>query len=675
MGSSGRVWRGLAAAAAAWLAVLGHGGRDALALDAGGREALVQVLRAADRGEWQWARRAAGDLGSRPLALYVRWRELLEAEPGFAAYADFLARNPDWPSLAAVRARAEARIDEEVSPADRLAFFARAPALTRQGRIRHAQALLATGREAEATELLRESWRVDPFPTDEADYFLGLYRQRLRPADHEARLDRLLWDGEIAAAQRLLPLVRKDLHPMATARIRLQGLERTADAAYAAVPQAQRTAHAGLMYDRLRWWRKRGKAEDGLPILLRLPADLARPELWWREQQLAIRDLVEEGDAARAYAVARVHRQREGVAFAEAEWLAGWIALRFLKDATAAKAHFERMWAGVGTPISRGRAAYWVGRAADFAGDRAGARAWYQRAAKFPATFYGQMGARKVGLKPAALVPPRVPASPAARDALRRRDSAAVAAALCRLGGAGGPAQPFFRHLGHAAAGDPDALRAVAELATTGCGRPDLAIAAAKAAAREGAEPDPYAVFPVPALKGLRAAGPALPDPALRLAVARQESQFDSGAASPAGALGMMQLMPATAQAVSGRLGLPYSRTRLVRDADYNVRLGSTYLQQQLDNYDQEAALALAAYNAGPGRVARWLGENGDPRGGSAERLVDWVEMIPFAETRNYVQRVLEAREVYGALLARERRGSPAREAAAAPAGAPRPAS
>jgi soluble lytic murein transglycosylase len=204
---------------------------------------------------------------------------------------------------------------------------------------------------------------------------------------------------------------------------------------------------------------------------------------------------------------------------------------------------------------------------------------------------------------------------------------------------------------------------------------------AAKAAAREGGEPDPHAAFPLPAVPRLRLAEAALPRPALRLAVARQESQFDPRAASPAGALGMMQLMPATAKAVSGRLGLPYSKTRLVRDADYNVRLGSTYLQGQLDNYDQEAALALAAYNAGPGRVSRWLEENGDPRGGSAERLADWIEMIPFAETRNYVQRVLEAREVYEALLARERGAGPppgaatAREAAATPVAAARPAS
>jgi soluble lytic murein transglycosylase len=249
---------------------------------------------------------------------------------------------------------------------------------------------------------------------------------------------------------------------------------------------------------------------------------------------------------------------------------------------------------------------------------------------------------------------------------MRRRDAAAVAQALCRLdGGEADAALPFFRHLGHEAADDPDELRAVAELATE-CGRPDLVVVAVKAAAKEGAEPDPNTAFPVPAIRGLRAEDRTLPDPALRVAIARQESQFDHRVASPAGALGMMQLMPATAKAVAERLGLAYSKPRLVRDPEYNVRLGSTYIKGQLDRYDGEAVLALAAYNAGPGRVSDWLRENGDPRGGSAERLVDWIEMIPFAETRNYVQRVIEAREVYKVLLARER--GPARDASASAA-------
>lgn len=680
------IWRrraALAAAVAALAAVaLGLPAGVAQALDAGERQRLAEALRAMDRDEWRWARKAVDGLGSRPLSAYARWRELTDADskPGFAAYADFLARHRDWPSLGTLRARAEEQIDESVPHRDRLAFFAggQQQPLTRQGRIRYAQALFDAGRRAEAAEVLRRSWVLDDFPRSEEEYFLGLYREHLRAADHEQRLGRLLWDGEVTGAQRMLHLVRRDVQLLATARIRLQGLEKKAPAAFDAVPPALR-ADAGLLYDRLRWARRRGQQAEAVAVLLRTPPDLVRPEAWWPEQHRVIRDLLDGGAADRAYQVARVHRQREGVPFAEAEWLAGWIALRFLKDPASARRHFERLSAGVTSQISRGRAAYWAARAADAAGDKPGAREWYRRASAYPSTFYGQLAAQKSGVRLAALVPLRARVTEGARERLRRRDAAAVAQALCRLdGGEADAALPFFRHLGHEAADDPDELRAVAELGTE-CNRPDLVVIAAKAAAKEGAEPDAHTAFPVPAVRGFRAEDRSLPEPALRIAIARQESQFDHRVGSPAGALGMMQLMPATAKAVCDRLGLPYSKTRLVRDADYNVRLGSTYIKGQLDRYDGEAVLALAAYNAGPSRVADWLGENGDPRGGSAERLVDWIEMIPFAETRNYVQRVVEAREVYRILLAREKapatRDAAAAAADATPETAVRPAS
>ena len=308
------------------------------------------------------------------------------------------------------------------------------------------------------------------------------------------------------------------------------------------------------------------------------------------------------------------------------------------------------------TPISKGRAAYWAGRAAEAAGQKAAARTWYERGARFPATFYGQLAARKAGEDLGALLAPKAAASAAAREELRRREPALVARTLCRLDETA-LAQPFFRHLGATAARSADGLRAVTELADE-CGRPDLAVIAAKAATKEGADVEPRTAFPTTSVRALRAEDDALPEPALRLAVARQESQFDPTVASAAGALGLMQVLPATAHAMCGDLGLPFSKSRLTRDAEYNARIGSSYLRRELDRYDGSPALALAAYNAGPTRVEEWLKDYGDPRGRSVEELVDWIELIPFAETRNYVQRVLEAREVYAVLLRRERGGS-----------------
>jgi soluble lytic murein transglycosylase len=658
LGKSAGGWRRrkvlLAAVAAAGIGVACGGAARA---DSDAEERLAQAVQAMGRGDWRWARKTIDQLGAKPLSLYARWRELLEADdrPPFSAYADFMRQHPDWPSLGTMQQRAEEQIDEDVPYEDRLAFFADREPRTRQGRVRYAQALLSVGRTGEAAELLRQSWIGDDFPPTELAYFLGHYREYLRTQDHEARLDRLLWDGNLKDAQRMRPLVRKDRELLAVARIRLQGLERKADAAVAEVPRGLQ-GDPGLLFDELRWYRRRGKDAEAGAILARPPADLERPELWWREQQRAIYDLIADGSFGRAYQIAGAHHQHEGTPFADGEWVAGWLALRFLRQPDLAQRHFERLWQGVTTPISKGRAAYWAGRAAEAAGQKAAARTWYERGARFPATFYGQLAARKAGEDLGALLAPKAAASAAAREELRRREPAIVARLLCRLD-ENALAQPFFRHLGVTAARSADSLRAVAELAEE-CGRPDLAVIAAKAATKEGADVEPRTAFPTTSVRALRVEDDSLPEPALRLAVARQESQFDPTVASAAGALGLMQVLPATAHAMCGDLGLPFSKSRLTRDAEYNARIGSSYLRRELDRYDGSPALALAAYNAGPTRVEEWLKDYGDPRGRSVEELVDWIELIPFAETRNYVQRVLEAREVYAVLLRRERGGS-----------------
>jgi soluble lytic murein transglycosylase len=640
-------------------------GGPALAAD-DSEQQLTDALRSMGKDDWQWAKRTIDRLGNRQLSLYARWRELLESadKPSFRTYAAFLREHPDWPSLGTIQARAEEQIDEAVSHEERLAFFARLKPSTRQGRVRYAQALLGTGKRNEAVAVLRRSWAEDDVPLAEERYFLGLYGDYLRPEDHEARLDRLLWDREIGAAQRMLPFTRAERDTVAVARIRLQGLEKKAEATVAGLPKGARV-DPGVLYDEVRFYRRRGKHAQANALLARPPADLVRPELWWSEQNTAIRELIDDGEFVPAYRIARAHRQDDGTAFAEGEWLAGWLALRFLKQPGDAAKHFERLWEGVSSPISRGRAGYWAGRAYEAAGNKAGAREWYGRAARYPTSFYGQLAADKLDLKLGALLAPRTRASAAAKEQLRRREPAAVARALCTLGDRT-LAQPFFRHLGHTAARNADALRAVVELGEE-CRRPDLMVIATKAAVREGgSDADPHGSFPTPALRNLRTPDVALAEPPLRLAVARQESQFDPRVASPAGALGLMQLMPATAQAMAARLKLPYSKPRLTRDPEYNARIGSFYLRQQLARFDDAPALALAAYNAGPSRVNTWLGEHGDPRGKSVETLVDWIERIPFGETRNYVQRVLEAREIYDVLLRREN-GS-VRQADASPA-------
>jgi soluble lytic murein transglycosylase len=657
--STPRLREGVAAA----LLLLGLAATPPRVLAAGAAEPggkLQQALLSAEKGDWQWARRLAEDVGGPELRSYFRWRELLESDdrPAFAVYGDFLRRGDDWPSLGTLQARAEEAVDDGVGIEERLAFFADRAPRTRQGRARYAQALLAAGRQAEAVALLRKSWVVDDFSAGEEGFFLDRFGAFLEVRDDAARLDRLLWDRRIEQARRMLPRVAGRDRVLALARLKLQLSDASVEAALADVPK-ELQRDPGLLFDRLRWRLAKGNEAGVREILLDPPADLKRPELWWAEQQRVIRDAIGEHRFELAYRLAASHGQKEGTPFSEAEWLAGWLALRFLDQPERARRHFERMWPAVETPISRGRAAYWAGRAAAAAGDHKGALAWHGRAAQYPSSFYGQLAAEELGVDIALRLGPQATAAPAARAALKRRLPAQLGAFFCKENQ---PryAQPFFRHLGWEGAERPDELKAVVELARS-CDRADLVLAAVRAAAGNGA----FLVrdaYPLPRLRAYHERGEGMPEPALLLGLSRQESLFDPAARSGAGALGLMQLMPATAEAVSRELGVPFQKSRLLRDPEYNVRLGALYLQKQLDRYDGEPALALAAYNAGPSRVRTWLDMHGDPRGADPYRLIDWIERIPFAETRNYVQRVLEGRGMYRAILSGPR-PSPARTA------------
>lgn len=613
------------------------------------RPLLERLLEATDQGEWAWAARLAEGSGSGELRRYVRWRELAESKdpPPFDVYAGFLRAGTDWPSLGTVQSRAEEAMDAGVPVAVRLAFFADRAPRTRQGRILYAEALVASDRPAEAANLVRQAWVQDDFGDAEEVLFLDRFGGMLDPAAHAARLDRLLWDAKLDQARRMLPRVGPAGRQLAVARLKLQQFDPGVEAALAALPVKARR-EAGVMFDRLRWRRKNGSEAGVREILLSPPEELRRPELWWREQDKAIRAALAARSFKLAYRLASASRQKSGAPFAEAEWQSGWLALQFTGQPRAARQHFERMWSEVATPISKGRAGYWSGRAAAAAGASEVAAAWYERAAGYPNSFYGQLAAAEIGHDPATRLPAARAATPAARDALRRRTSAILAALFCQAGQAR-HAQPFFRHLGYEAAGDPDQLAAVVELAQ-GCGRADLVLAATRGAAGNGAHLMRES-YPLPRIAGFRRDHAGMAEPALVLAVARQESLFDPVARSSAGAMGLMQLMPGTAQTVSRELGEDYTRGRLLRDPDYNIRLGAHYLGQQLARFANEPVLALAAYNAGPSRVTQWLELNGDPRGGDPYRLIDWIELIPFAETRNYVQRVLEGRGMYRVAL------------------------
>jgi soluble lytic murein transglycosylase len=382
---------------------------------------------------------------------------------------------------------------------------------------------------------------------------------------------------------------------------------------------------------------------DARQLLADPPERLVQPRRWWRERAILARRALNDGHVSAAYRIASVHGLTEGVEYLEAEWLAGWITLRFLAEPSKARGHFAAVHGAARYPISRARGAYWAGRAAEAAGDVKDARRWYEKASTHPATYYGQLAHGRLPESRNGALPADPYVDPVARAAFRHHPLVRAITLLVRAGLAK-QIRPFIRRLDDL--GPTPGWRALtAELAQR-AGRPDLAVWTAKQAIKDGIglTRAGYPVLDAAPVPGIEA-------PLLH-ALIRQESAFDQRAVSHRGAAGLMQLMPRTARNVAKRISKPYRRDRLLDDKGYNLAIGQAYLRGLLAEFDGSYVLALAAYNAGPHRARRWLKKNGDPRS-TEVNAVDWVEMIPFRETRNYVQRVMENLQVYRMRLGR----------------------
>ncbi len=611
------------------------------------RAVYTKAFQAVEQDDWQAARSLTAQAQEQRPANVIAWLDYQRAETaaGFLEITAFLDANPTWPSRAKIRRNAEAAIDPETPAQPIRDWFTRHPPLTPAGALAYIAALDSLGDRHEAEKAAKSAWLAFDFePADEADLY-ERYHDSLTAADNQARLQRLLASRNIKAAKRMLPRLGKDQAALAEARLAL--IERTpgVDQAVARVPPHLRNDQ-GLWLDRLRWRRREGKEASAREIILNPPFALAKNAVWTRERMILSRNALAQGRYSEAYNLIAGHGLERGAIFAEAEFLAGWINLVFLQDDAAAYRHFSRLFENVRFPISRARAAYWSGRAASQGGDQTLAETWYGRAAAHPDTFYGQLALTALNQ---SLPPPRAAPIPTGAD------QAAFAAQpmvqlveLLRDLDVPEHARIFLLRL----ALDlkrPEDLVLTARLALD-LDHPSAVLLAAKRARLQDLLLVDYAYprMPLPDIAS-RQSGTA-PEAALILALIRQESSFDPKATSPVGAQGLMQLMPATAKRTARNMGQSYSEQRLTEDPDYNISLGAAYLSQMLERYEGSPVLALAAYNGGPGSVDRWLIRNGDPRLGERD-IIDWIESIPFGETRNYVQRVLEAVPFYRRLL------------------------
>ena len=602
------------------------------------KEAFAHV----DALKWDKAHELAAKAQNPLPARVIDWLHLTDPKNSFTFkdFTAFMSAHPKWPMMNLLQRRAE----ESIHPSDNqekiLAWLTGKELISTDGKTAYGRALLAAGRTEEAAKAFRDVWINGNFGSKQEHQFYTLFRKHLTDQDHVDRLDRLLWDSQVQAARRMLKRVDNGQQALAQARILLMTKEGGADKAVKAVPKALQD-HPGLIYERLRWRRRKELTEEAIALLEHPSANAVRPELWWVERSIMARKALQMGHISKAYDLASHHGLTSGLRFADAEWLAGWIALRFLQDKDIAYGHFKKLHDTVTSPISKAKGAYWAGLAALETGKKDKAPEWFNTAASSITTFYGQLAAAHQGEKKDWPLP--ADPLPTAEDirAFGEQEMAEVIKLLALLG-----QQQHMRWFAYQldSVSETPGQRALTAALVASSGRPDLAVMIARKAQLNGV----FMVtsgYPTPRLSASEP--PELP---LTMAIIRQESNFHTEAISPKGARGLMQIMPLTAQKVAKIIKVGYSKDDLTKKPDYNVKLGTIFIQDLLVRYKGSYVLAIAAYNAGTSRVDRWIRENGDPRSKEVSP-VDWIEMIPFGETRNYVQRVLEGLQIYRAML------------------------
>jgi peptidoglycan lytic transglycosylase len=561
-------------------------------------------------------------------------------EVDFQRYVTFISDNRGWPNIGLLRRRAEAALwKERLDPPTVRAYFDRDQPLTAQGKFALARALLLQGDRADARKLVRDAWRYDNFSGDLEAQVLDVFRDLITDADYKTRMDIRLYAQDVDGGMRSAN--RAGGNALVIAKARAAVIRKAADAETQldAVP-AEARSDIGFIFSRVQWLRREEKATEAAELILSVPDDPTQAidgDQWWIERRFASRTLLDLGDAKTAYRVASAAAvpSRENYRV-EQQFTSGWIALRFLDDASTALAHFAKIGQGTSNPITLARASYWQGRAAEALGKTNDARAHYETAARYSTAYYGQLARARLRLKDIVIRPPPDPAS-AHMDVVRAIEILYAIGERDLI--AGGLAELGERSR------DVATLAAVGEVAARHKDARAMVLLG-KAALGRGLPLEHFA-FPTAGIPHYRAIGPEV-ESGIVYAIARQESSFNPRAISSARAVGLMQMTPAAGRYVANKFGARYDEKRLLIDQTYNVQLGAAELGDLINYYRGSYILSFAGYNAGRGRVKDWIAKYGDPRDPKIDPI-DWVERIPFSETRNYVQRVLENLQVYRA--------------------------
>jgi soluble lytic murein transglycosylase len=604
-------------------------------------ENVIELVRKHQPADATQAEAAISDPVAQKLA---EWIVLRSNDNGASVerYRAFIAANPSWPSQGFLRRRLEAALwDDHRDDATVWSWFENESPLSAKGKFALARAMLARGDKANAERLVRDAWRNDSMSEDTENTALDLFGALLTPGDHKARMDLLLYGSEHEAALRAAKRLGAAQVALAKARIAAYRKASNTRALLEAVPR-ELHGDAGYIFSKIQLLRREEKFAEAAQLMLTAPRDPARlynVDEWWIERRLLSRKMLDVGEHRTAYLIARdAALPARDIYKTEQEFTAGWIALRFLTDPATAAQHFARIGVGSVNPTTLARAGYWQGRAAEAAGRSQEARAAYIQAAAQSTSYYGQLARAKLGL-------PQIELNgvPAARGRGIERLEIVRAVQLLYELDEREIAIPIFADMGEN--GDPDALVGLGELASRNSDARGMLLMG-KAALNRGLPFDFYA-YPVTGIPPFKAIGPEV-EQSIVYAITRQESAFNPNDVSPAQAYGLLQVTPDAGKYVCKKYGASFDLRRLKSDPVYNAALGAAELGGLIEDYRGSYIMTFAAYNAGRGSVKKWIDRYGDPRDPKVD-AVDWVELIPFSETRNYVQRIMENLQVYRA--------------------------
>ena len=609
-----------------------------------------QAIKLMEKRNWFEAIKVAKKAKDKSIYNFVQWNHLITTgnTASFFDYKNFIERNKDYPRMGRVKYLSEHKLSTKImSPKKIIKYFENEKPLSGYGEIILGESYIAVGETTKGITLIKNGWINADLSKAELKSFRKKYKKYLNNDDHIKRADYLAWENKYWDLKRMLRYLPQDQQLLYTARQLLMSKSYGVDNAINKVPGYLKN-DAGLNYDRLKWRRKRGRVDSSLEILTKIKNTqdyMVRPDKWWKERSIIARSLIYKKKFTTAYRLTSRHGLKEGPEFAEAEWMSGWISLSFLNDPVLAVDHFSKFYNNVGYPISLSRGAYWLGRSYEKLGNIDESKKWYKESAKYLTTYYGQLSHLKISPNEPIILDDLMDVDKTFTEDFYKKELVKVVYLLDELN-----KDKYTKHILRYLANEniDQGSEVLAAKLATDIGRFDFAIQVSKIASYQKRFHNKYnyPIISTPKMINKR----KIPEAAFILSIIRQESEFDTSANSSAGAKGLMQLMTYTAKTVAKQAKMTYSKSRLTKDPEYNINLGSYYIAGLILEYDGAYPFAIAAYNAGPKRVRYWKKINKNPQKGQID-YVDWIELIKFKETRNYVQRVLENYNVYRYIL------------------------